>query len=249
MEEKLVCESNSTLIVDAGNTRVKWTLFKGDRITDKWAQETPSKDRIGSPKNIVLASVRSAEHDAVLTSLIHRSFPESMIHSIQSESEACGVINSYVEPSRLGVDRWLAIIAAYHIYGGPLVVIDAGTAIKADFVSEEGVHLGGYIVPGIELMQSSLVSQTAKIRYDAAEVTLEEGVPNSTAGAVSAGCLEMALGFIQRLYAKHEQAKWLATGGGSQALMKRLSIDYVLDEHLVAKGAKFVLDARMKGAK
>lgn len=249
MEGKLVCANNSTLIVDAGNTRVKWTLFKGDRITDKWAQELPSTDRIGSPQNIVLASVRSAEHDAVLTSLLRRSYPEAAMHSIQAESEACGVINSYAEPQRLGVDRWLGAIAAYHVYGGPVVVIDAGTAIKADFVSDEGVHLGGYIVPGVALMESSLVSQTAKIRYDAAEVSLEEGVPSSTADAVSAGCLEMALGFIQRLYERHGQAKWLATGGGSQALMNRLAIDYVLDEHLVAKGAKFVLDARLKGAK
>lgn len=244
-----MCANNSTLIVDAGNTRVKWTLFKGDKVADKWAQETPSLERIGSPKNIVFASVRSAEHDALLFSLLCRSYPKATMHSIQSESEACGVINSYAEPQRLGVDRWLAAIAAYRIYGGPVVVIDAGTAIKADFVNDLGVHLGGYIVPGLELMASSLISQTAKIRYDAAEVSLEEGVPSSTADAVSAGCLEMALGFIQRLYGKHGQAKWLATGGGSQALMRHLEIDHVLDEHLVAKGAKFVLDARLKDAK
>lgn len=244
-----MCGNNSTLVVDAGNTRVKWTLFSEDRVVDKWVGDKPEKERIGEPFSIAFASVRSAEHDKQLRCQLKELFPSACFHNIQSESQACGVINSYVEPHRLGVDRWLAAIAAYKAYGGPVVVIDAGTAIKVDFVSASGVHLGGYIVPSVELMASSLISQTAKIRYDAVEVSRPDKIPSSTADAVTSGCLEMALGFIERVHAQHCEAQWLVTGGGSQMLMDQLNMTYRLDEHLVAKGAKYVLDARLKGDK
>lgn len=237
----------STLVIDAGNTRIKWTTFAGDRIVDKWAQTEFDALRCGQPEQIVLASVRAAEDDERLVAEIRSALPDTPLTKVNSERLACGVKNSYAEPHRLGVDRWLGAIAAYKEYGGPVVIIDAGTAIKADFVDREGVHLGGYIVPGLDLMASSLVDRTAKIRFQENEQTAQEGeIPHSTADAVRQGCLEMALGFLQRLYDRYPDACWIATGGSSRSLMKALSIECCLDEHLVAKGAKYVLDEALE---
>lgn len=249
MGAKSVCVSKpSTLVIDAGNTRIKWTLFQGSDIVDKWAQDALNPQRCGKPAQIVLASVRAVAEDESLVAEIQAALPDTPLTRVHSERQACGVLNSYAEPQRLGVDRWLGAIAAYRDYGGPVVIIDAGTAIKADFVDASGVHLGGYIVPGLELMASSLIDKTAKIRYQVSEQTADIGeIPHSTADAVQQGCLEMALGFLQRLYERHGSARWIATGGSSQMLMDALAIDCHLDEHLVAKGAKYVLEEVLEG--
>lgn len=249
MGAKSVCVSKpSTLVIDAGNTRIKWTLFQGDGIVDKWAQDSFDVQRCDHPTQIVLASVRAVAEDEALIAEIQTVLPDTPLRRVQSERQACGVQNSYAEPHRLGVDRWLGAIAAYKDYGGPVVIIDAGTAIKAEFVDASGVHLGGYIVPGLELMANSLIDKTAKIRYQDSEQTAKVGeIPHSTADAVQQGCLEMALGFVQRLYEKHGDARWIATGGSSQMLMDALAIECTLDEHLVAKGAKYVLEEALEG--
>ncbi|SBS29320.1 Type III pantothenate kinase [Marinomonas aquimarina] len=249
MEAKSVCANKpSTLVIDAGNTRIKWTLFQGREILDKWAQDTLDVPRCGAPSQIVFASVRSAAEDESLMAEIRATLPNTPLTVVHSERQACGVQNSYAEPHRLGVDRWLGAIAAYKEYGGPVVIIDAGTAIKADFVDQSGVHLGGYIVPGLDLMVSSLIDKTAKIRYQESEQSLgSDGIPHSTADAVQQGCLEMALGFVQRLHERHCDARWIATGGSSQKLMAALAIDCELDVHLVAKGAKYVLEEALEG--
>lgn len=235
--------SNNTLVVDAGNTNIKWTWFTADGIAHKWSGDVALAPRDCEPDNIVLASVRSKDDDIALESSIAARFPNVPVRAIQSEREVCGVKNSYAEPERLGVDRWLAAVAAYHEYPVPCVIVDAGTAIKVDFVDAPGIHLGGYIVPGLELMESCLVAKTAKIRYQQNEIVPASAIPHSTATAVSQGCLEMALGFLERLYEKHGHATWLVTGGAGYSLMSQLNRECIVDEHLVAKGAKRVFDA------
>ncbi|MAF17672.1 MAG: type III pantothenate kinase [Marinomonas sp.] len=246
MEEKLVSASNRVLVIDAGNTQVKCTLFHANTIVDKWLFDDQLSNRGQEAEFIVIASVRSNEFTSSLLEKCASYMPNAELMLLRSERSSCGVQNSYEEPERLGVDRWLAAIAAFHHYGGPSVVLDAGTAIKAEFLNAEGVHLGGYIVPGLELMASSLIDKTAKIRYHSGEASVCDTIPASTADAVTQGATEMALGFIQRLYGKHSDATWLVTGGTSQALMAALSVPHVYDESLVAKGAYLVWQERLE---
>lgn len=237
MEVKLVSVSSKTLVLDAGNTALKWTLFEAGQVVQKWTSDTPPEVM---PEHVIIASVRSAEETATLKQMVASTYVAVDQTQVHTEAAACGVQNSYAEPERLGVDRWLAAIAAYRDYGGPCVVVDAGTAIKVEFIEAEGRHLGGYIVPGLSLMSSSLVANTARIRFTQDEITAHESIPCSTADAVSQGCLQMALGFLQRLYAQHSQATWLVTGGTGRELMSLLDLPCIMDEHLVAKGACYV---------
>ncbi|MBJ7552468.1 type III pantothenate kinase [Marinomonas ostreistagni] len=239
-------ENSKVLILDAGNTQVKCTLFEGDSIVGRWILESTVLTLKEAVDFIAVVSVRDDTFTHNLELQCRQKWPTAKLARLRSESVTCGVKNSYKEAHRLGVDRWLAVIAAYHEYSAPLIVLDAGTAIKADFIDEKGVHLGGYIAPGLDLMTSSLLSKTAKIRYRPEEVTCLDDIPSCTADAVTQGVQEMALGFIQRLFEQHVGYKWLVTGGAGQTLIKALSIPHVQDDHLVAKGARLALQERIQ---
>lgn len=239
----------NVLVVDAGNTSVKFTAFEGGRIL--WVLHDGSDLDVVNfvPHAVYFASVRSKEESALLYADIQMQFPVSDCFALSSQSLACGVSNAYIEPERLGVDRWLGMIAAHYIIKGNVVIVDAGTAIKVDVVNEEGIHLGGYITPSLVMMEDSLLSKTARIRYDANEVVVGQGLPNSTARAVSEGCSEMVLGFLERIYKRYFDYEWVVTGGGAQMLLDLPSMPMKYQPDLVALGAKLVGDEQRRGDK
>lgn len=237
------------LVVDAGNTSIKFTAFQGEQVL--WVQrgEACLTKADFTPEAIYFASVRSKEQSALLHADIQANYPLSEWVTLTSHGIACGVRNAYVEPERLGIDRWLGVIAAHHMIKSDVVVVDAGTAIKVDVVNKEGIHLGGYIAPGLAMMEDSLLSKTARIRYDADEVIVGRGLPDSTARAVTEGCREMALGFLERIYQRYPEFKWVVTGGDSQALLEVLGVSLECQPNLVALGAKLVGDEQLRGNK
>lgn len=237
------------LVVDAGNTSIKFTAFEGEQVLWVHRGDTCPKESTFTPTVIYFASVRSKEQSALLHADIQAEFPHSKWVTLVSQAIACGVRNAYIEPERLGIDRWLGVIAAYHLMKGDAVVVDAGTAIKVDVVNKEGIHLGGYIAPGLAMMEKSLLSKTARIRYEVDEVVVGEGLPDSTARAVTEGCREMVLGFLERIYHSYPEFKWVVTGGDSQALLDALGISLECQPNLVALGAKRAGDERLRGNK
>ena len=235
------------LIVDAGNTSIKFTAFDGGQLL--WAKSDESEVfTIGfEPEAIYFASVRSKVQDSIINSRVRTIFPRSKWIELVSTKYACGVVNPYYEPERLGVDRWLCVIAAHHLLKDDVLVIDAGTAIKVDFVNKDGRHLGGYIVPGLFMMEQALLSKTARVRYCVDEVVEGQGLPNSTARAVSEGCHEMVLGFLERIYRDFPNYKWFVTGGDGRMLLDLLDIPFESQPNLVAIGAKLVGDELLRG--
>lgn len=237
------------LVVDAGNTSIKFTAFEGDTVM--WCQRgdhCPTESGF-VPDAIYFASVRSKEQSALIHADIQAEYPSCKWVTLISQATACGVHNAYLEPERLGVDRWLGAIAAHHMEKVGVVVVDAGTAIKVDVVDEAGVHLGGYITPGLAMMKESLLSNTARIRYDSDEIVGGYGLPNSTARAVTEGCYEMALGFLERVHLRYKEYKWVATGGDAESLLERLGVSVERQPNLVAIGAKLVGDEQLRGNK
>nr|WP_264194025.1 type III pantothenate kinase [Marinomonas algarum] len=232
------------MIVDAGNTHIKLTAFKGDNVL--WVKRCQDDSVVNStmggfvPQAIYLASVRSEVQSIALHTELQTLFPHVKSLRLMTQAMACGVHNAYVEPARLGVDRWLGVIGAHHCIQGGAVVVDAGTAIKVDVVNDAGVHLGGYIVPGLSMMESALLSNTARIRYDDTEVVSGHGLPDSTARAVTEGCYEMALGFLERVYRQYSDFTWVVTGGDGQSLLEHLGIPALCEPHLIAIGAKWM---------
>lgn len=153
-----------------------------------------------------------------------------------------GVTNGYADVQRLGLDRWLAVVAAYQLCHRPCIVIDLGTAVTIDLITRDGTHLGGYITPGIGLLTDQLRTHTKRILYDAEEarVALSDMSPGrSTSEAVERGCLRMLRSYIndQITYAAHclgGDPVIYVTGGDAALLSEVHPVEFVPD--LVFRG-------------
>ncbi len=170
------------LLVDVGNTRIKWAwlagaelqqpgaLVRGDvGIADLVAQIVGSR----AVEEVRLASVASAEVTDEMSAALQAA-AGAPVRLAQTRAAGAGVSNGYREPRQLGVDRWLGMLAAYARYQAAVCVVDAGTAWTVDMVEADGLHLGGLIVPGPVLMHQSLTGSTGGI---AAAVSLLDASP------------------------------------------------------------------------
>ncbi|MCY1354514.1 Type III pantothenate kinase [compost metagenome] len=196
------------LELDCGNSFIKW------RVIDSAQVSTVAGGVVGSDEELVsalqqlaglelrhcrLVSVRSDDETRALTSRLQQAFGVSSTCAVPA-LEMAGVRNGYAEYQRLGLDRWLAVLGAYHIARKPCLVLDLGTAVTSDLVTATGEHLGGFICPGVPLMRNQLRTHTRRIRYDddAADKALLDMAPGrSTVEAVERGCLLMLRGFVQ----------------------------------------------------
>lgn len=193
------------LELDCGNTLIKWRLLDREgRVRDRdMAPDLVELQLLlgGQEREISacrLVSVRSADETQVvmdqLTSWLklHPILARPSMHLAQ-------VTNGYVDYTKLGMDRWLAIAAAFGRYSRACVVIDLGTAITVDFVRGDGQHLGGYIAPGSKLLRIGLKRHTRLIRYDEnlSGDLLLPSPGNNTAEAVEFGCDLMLAGFVR----------------------------------------------------
>lgn len=158
------------------------------------------------------------------------------------QAECAGLINSYIDPQKMGADRWLASIAANHLYPNvELCVVDCGTAINIEYLSAQSVHCGGYIVPGLQLMQSALLASTAQINSAAGHGRLEKGL--DTAANVQNGSLYLVIALLEKL--QREMADidgLLIVTGGSSALLEPYfkQPNLVFSSELVLQGFKFL---------
>ena len=136
----------------------------------------------------------------------------------------------------MGVDRWLAMLAANVHNEGALCVIDAGTAVTVDLVSAEGAHEGGYILPGADLMRRALSSETDRIQVGALE-TPRIGPGNTTKACVTAGSWRAVIGAVQSTMAVYPEHRALLTGGAATTL-KDLGLAATHSPDLVMEGLR-----------
>lgn len=233
------------LFLDRGNSGVKW----GAHDDSGWVSEgrlalderghVPDVElqRLPQPSAAWLASVARDERDAVLVEQLEAAW-KLTLRRITTSASAAGVRCAYAEPSRLGVDRWLGVLAGYQP-GITTIVIDAGTAITIDAVGPDGEHRGGLIAPGIGLMRRALYTQTDRIP-DEGEVDVEL-LGRDTRSAVSGGVLQACAGFIDRvagqlLETSGPQARCLLTGGDAARLQPLLQTGVDIRPRLILEG-------------
>jgi type III pantothenate kinase len=166
------------LLVDIGNSRVKWAwgertapgqqMSLSDQISLAHVGEV-SSDWLSAvaaaghrPNRILISNVAGARMADGLRNLLARQFGiEPEFASVSAN--AAGITCAYRDPKQLGIDRWLAIIGAWQRAQRAACVIDSGTATTVDAIDNGGVHLGGLIVPGLDLMEDSLLKRTSDI--------------------------------------------------------------------------------------
>ncbi|GIZ13985.1 pantothenate kinase [Pseudomonas sp. NCCP-436] len=199
------------LELDCGNSFIKWRLLsarEGDCLKAGVVESDPELfEALAqlpglSPEYCRLVSVRSDVETGQLVSRLRDELGLQVVCAKPALQQG-DVRNGYADYKRLGLDRWLAILGAYRLGRRACLVIDLGTAITIDLVSDEGEHLGGFICPGLPLMRDLLGTHTRRIRYDrqAAEEALCSLDPGrATAEAVERGCLLMLRAFVEQQY-------------------------------------------------
>jgi type III pantothenate kinase len=240
------------LLIDLGNSRIKWlwsrgaeldleSAGRGDLTALELACSAPGAAR---PAAVLISSVAGAERTAQVVDLC-AGLSGVKPRLLAAQAEQCGVRNGYHDPARLGVDRWLAIVAAVHRYGKPVVVWDLGTATTLDAVDETGQHLGGWILPGPATMLDSLARQTTLRASESLDHAgaIEPG--RCTADAMRSGVLAAQLGalreFLGWVSARIGRSPQLVvTGGAAPALTPMLDIDCVADPWLVFRGMSII---------
>lgn len=163
----------ATLLVDIGNTRIKWALLNGTHLS-KAKAAVHSGWRAGdyarrlfaarrAPGRVVVASVAGPEVNRVFARAARRAGVAAQFVTVPRQGG--GVTVGYAEPWRLGVDRFAAVVGAHEILSGvPVCVVGVGTAMTIDLVGADGRHRGGVIVPAPDLMVETLLRQTYGIR-------------------------------------------------------------------------------------
>jgi type III pantothenate kinase len=150
-----------------------------------------------------------------------------------------GVNNAYRYPEKLGVDRWVALIAAHHACPGPVCVVDCGTAITVDALDAEGNHLGGVIAPGLMVMRQSLAGGTHALPN--AEDNFHHTLAIETKAAIASGTLQAVAGLIERCIREitsrlGSKPRLWVTGGDAPAIAPLLEIPFELKPELVLEG-------------
>lgn len=244
------------LLVDIGNTRVKWAQAQGRELSGHGNARHAGLPPAGiwpamwaglpRPQRIVVSNVAGAALAESLGVYCEKQFqlaPEFVTPSLR----AAGVSNGYLEPAQLGADRWAAVVGAFSRYRGPAVVIGCGTALTVDTVDGEGRHLGGLIAPGLAVMRRALAEAAPVLPADASSDKVL--FARDTRSAISSGVLHAAAGFIERMVAEIRerqgaQLKWLLTGGDAEMLQAMLRARFTLAPHLVLEGLAVLAEAR-----
>jgi type III pantothenate kinase len=237
------------LLVDIGNTRLKWGMVKDHRIIAGRSlvhdQVTRHElvnlwEKISPPQRIAIACV-SAKHllEQVL-SVALELWPGVDIVPAKSQAQAFGVRNAYENPEKFGVDRWLSLIAARHCYPGPACVIDCGTAITVDVLDANGKHQGGLISPGLMLMKKSLSLGTEQLQFSEAHHAF--GLAANTAAAIYSGTLSAAVGLVEHAVAgQPENTQVILTGGDADLIAAQLAFRPIIDPDIVLRGLSIIL--------
>lgn len=213
------------LDLDAGNTRVKWSVHQGScrQSLAAGVVETGMVDALFSElpagvERVRVASVVDAASGVIVAEAQQKWGVEPEFATVV---DGCGGVTcAYSEPQRLGVDRWLGILAARELVQGDVIVVSAGSAQTVDLCFADGVHGGGYILPGQQMMKSSLLRDTAAVKFGGEVVaTLAPG--RSTSEAVANGCLAAAYGAVRALHGQYP-ATVVVTGGNGDELAAQL---------------------------
>lgn len=231
------------LLIDVGNTAIKWRLANAEGLLGAGGSVSDAAS-LGKAVEAEhwgaagLASVAGDVADAELIAVLTAS-GATAVHRATAKATCLGLVSSYAEPERMGVDRWLAMLAAHAHNEGALCVIDAGTAVTLDLVSAEGVHEGGYILPGADLMRRALSNETGRIHVSALEASAI--IPgNNTQACVTAGSWRAVLGAVESTMAAYPEHRPLLTGGSASTL-RGFGLTATVSPDLVMEGLRLWL--------
>jgi len=242
----------TVLLVDVGNTRIKWAHMKGARVSrgraavhSRWRSADYGRQLFahsGGIERVVVASVAGKRVDAALAAAARRA--DVSCRFVKVARRAGGVTVGYADPWRLGVDRFAAMVGAHELlHGVPVCVVGVGTAMTIDLLGSEGRHRGGVIVPSPALMVTTLLTRTHGIRRRAQGGAMGAGglFGRSTRAAIEQGARYAAASLIDRAVQEASPALGrrplvVLTGGGAADVRPLLESNSVGVPDLVLRG-------------
>lgn len=255
------------LAIDVGNTNIVIGVFEGEKLRATWRIATSmhrTSDEYAAlllnlfpQQGIKPAAIKSAALCSVVPPLeptfdrmCRRYF--KVIPLVVGTGIKTGVKIGLDNPREVGADRVVNAVAAQHLYGGPLIVIDLGTAITFDVVSREGEYLGGAIAPGMEIAAEALFTRTAKLP----RVELEKprrAIGRNTVAAMQSGIFFGYVGLVEAIVAHLRQelgqeARTVATGGYAELIARETSTIEIINPDLTLVGLRLIYEMnRPKG--
>jgi type III pantothenate kinase len=249
----------SILLVDIGNTRIKWARLAGDRLSRQqaaahagWRASQFARHVLGKARGlerIVAVSVAGARIDAQFAAAA-RKRAGIKVEFVTSQRRLAGVTTKYVDPWRLGTDRLVAAIGAHHmVKPRTACVVDVGTTITVDLIDRRGIHHGGAIIPAPQLMVDGLLRNTSGILKRARGASIVPALfARSTRDAIEQGTRYAAAAVIDRAVemAKRQlrvAPRVLLTGGAAPELRQLLFSRHDFVPDLVLRGLAVIAKA------
>lgn len=238
------------ILIDAGNSSVKAQYWRGKSLQASFA----CRYRPGWPDRLAhwlantaatacaFSSVLDAQRQQVLDQLLAQRFDRNVTR-LRSEAECMGVKNGYLKPERLGIDRWLVLLAAAELGSGDCLVIDAGSAITLDLLRADGQHLGGAILPGINTSTEAFRRIFAHIDFDHPAIADSEQPGCSTEAAIQIDYPQDTLSWLAELVDRwgkllQPQADLILAGGDAAAVLEALQRPGRIIPDLVFRGMR-----------
>lgn len=269
-QESFASPNELLLAIDVGNSNLTFGLFEGKNILHQWRIQS-NRDKTSDEYGVELEQILnhfgiSADQigDVIIASVV-----PNLMHTLPAmcrrflrkdpiivgEGTKTGMHIRYDNPKEVGADRIVNAVGGFELYGGPLIVIDIGTAITHDIINEKGEYLGGTIAPGIGISSEALFMRTAKLP----KVELIEpdtAVGSTTVEAMQAGIVFGFIGLIDNI-TKHiladakfdpERTKIIATGGYARLITQKSRYVQMIDKDLTLHGMRIIYE-RTKKAK
>lgn len=246
------------LAIDIGNSLIKFGVFDGDELFDKFSIATKrdyNKDELhfdrltfadGKFLKIDTAVVATVVPELILPVREASRAQFKVTPTIVDHSSNFGITNKYDPPTSVGVDRLVNASAAAEKYGTPVIICSFGTATVIDAVNKKGEFIGGIIAPGVKTMAESLFKQTAQLPNVELEKT-EHVIGNSTNDAIRSGVVNgqiaMAEGLIRQIAAEMgSKPRVIATGGFGHLIADSIKTVSVIDENLTLDGLRMIAE-------
>lgn len=236
------------LLLDAGNTRIKWAFVRNGEWLQRGVVATAETETLRvvfaglpQPQRILVSNVAGEPVAQQIRAAC--TIWECTVTFVLAQSEQCGVRNTYTQPAQLGSDRWVSLITAWHQMQAACLVINCGTATTIDALSDDGIFLGGLILPGVNMMLHSLYSGTAQLEAarNSAYGNWDE-FPHNTADAIYTGAIQAAVGAIHQQHAllAVPEAPCLLSGGAANIIQPHLGLPLLRSNDLVLRGLQLI---------
>ncbi|BAG08408.1 type III pantothenate kinase [Finegoldia magna] len=252
------------LVIDIGNTNIVLGIFKDDELIFEWRistdlHKTSDEYALTLRQALEYSNVKKSDvKEAIIGSVVPNLMPTipkavkkylGIEPLIVDEKIKTGIVNKYASPKEVGVDRIINAVSACKKYSTPVIIVDIGTAITFDYITENKEYLGGAIAPGIAISSEALFMKTAKLPKIEIEMP-DSVIGDSTVKSMQSGVVFGFIGLIDYIIEKileekdktKDEVTIIATGGFSYLIAKQSKYITIIDKLITLDGLKIIND-------